>query len=137
MKLIIDIPKATYDYWKEHKDEYILSEAIANAIPYDDSGDLISRSALKEYVKKVEDYESAYTICAYIDNAPTVCGNNSKWCESCVSKGKCASTKPKDEWICPNCDLYDQVEDDYCQYAGQFTMGCRECRYFVKKGSTK
>lgn len=72
MKLIIDIPKATYDYWKEHKDDYVLSEAIANAIPYDDSGDLISRSALKEYVKKVEDYESAYTICAYIDNAPTV-----------------------------------------------------------------
>ena len=27
-------------------------------------------------------------------NAPTVCGNNQKWCESCVSKGKCASTSP-------------------------------------------
>ena len=33
-----------------------------------------------------------------IDNAPTVCGNNPKWCESCVSKGKCASTRPQDEW---------------------------------------
>jgi len=29
------------------------------------------------------------------DNAPTVCGNNPKWCESCVSKGKCANTRPK------------------------------------------
>lgn len=28
-----------------------------------------------------------------IDNAPTVCGNNPKWCESCVSNGKCASTR--------------------------------------------
>lgn len=32
-------------------------------------------------------------------NAPTVCGNNPKWCESCVSKGKCASTRPQGEWI--------------------------------------
>lgn len=29
---------------------------------------------------------------------PTVCGNNPKWCENCVSKGKCASTKPQGEW---------------------------------------
>lgn len=29
----------------------------------------------------------------------TVCGNNPKWCESCVSKGKCASTRPHGEWI--------------------------------------
>ena len=28
-----------------------------------------------------------------IDNAPAVCGNNPKWCDSCVSKGKCASTR--------------------------------------------
>lgn len=24
------------------------------------------------------------------------CGNNPKWCESCVSKGKCASTSPSE-----------------------------------------
>lgn len=28
---------------------------------------------------------------------PTVCGNNPKWCESCVSNGKCASTRPRRE----------------------------------------
>ena len=33
-----------------------------------------------------------------IEDAPTVCGNNSKWCESCVSKGKCASTRPQGKW---------------------------------------
>lgn len=37
-----------------------------------------------------------------IDNAPTVCGNNPKWCESCVSNGKCASTRQTGE--CENCD---------------------------------
>ena len=33
---------------------------------------LIDANALKEHIKKVEDCESAYTICSYIDNAPTV-----------------------------------------------------------------
>lgn len=33
---------------------------------------LIDADALTEYVRKVEDWESDYTICAYIDNAPTV-----------------------------------------------------------------
>ena len=33
MKLIIDIPEETYEYWKEHKYEYVLAEAIANGIP--------------------------------------------------------------------------------------------------------
>lgn len=33
---------------------------------------LIDANALTEYVRKVEDWESAYTICSYIDNAPTV-----------------------------------------------------------------
>lgn len=46
--------------------------ALYDAKPYNPTGDLISREALKEYVKKVEDYDSADTICAYIDNAPTV-----------------------------------------------------------------
>jgi hypothetical protein len=31
------------------------------------------------------------------NNVQTVCGNNPKWCESCVSKGKCASTGPQSE----------------------------------------
>lgn len=31
------------------------------------------------------------------NNAQTVCGNNPKWCERCVSKGKCAITRPQGE----------------------------------------
>jgi len=48
--------------------------------------------------------------------------------------------KKKSEWMCPSCDLYDQVEDDYCQYAGKCTVGtigCRECKYFKPKGDAK
>ena len=33
IELVIKIPEETYEYWKEHKYEYVLSEAIANGIP--------------------------------------------------------------------------------------------------------
>ncbi len=35
VKLIIEIPKETYEYWKTHRDEYVLAEAIGNGIPLD------------------------------------------------------------------------------------------------------
>lgn len=61
-------------------------------------GDLISRGALKELEPHYSEdgYRMFYEY--EIDNVPTVCGNNPKWCESCVSKGKCASTRPQGEW---------------------------------------
>ena len=63
------------------------------------NNDLISRSELK---KAFEDTNEAVfslnRVKHLIDNAPTVCGNNPKWCESCVSKGKCTSTRPQGEW---------------------------------------
>lgn len=43
----------------------------------------------------------------------------------------------KDEWICPNCDLYEHTENDYCQYAGECTIGCHQCRYFEQKGGAE
>lgn len=48
MKLIIDIPEETYDYWKEHKHEYVLSEAIANGTPYNPTGECISKSEVEK-----------------------------------------------------------------------------------------
>lgn len=46
-------------------------------------------------------YQQGWNDCidAIIDNAPTVCGNNPKWCKSCVSKGKCASTRTQGDLI--------------------------------------
>ena len=64
------------------------------------NNDLISREALKkEFCVKF--YTTPYYkhILDVIDNAPTVCGNSPKWCESCVSKGKCASTRPQNDYL--------------------------------------
>jgi hypothetical protein len=33
IELIIKIPTETYEYWKKHKYEYVLAEAIAKGIP--------------------------------------------------------------------------------------------------------
>ena len=75
--------------------------------------DLISREALKKAV--YAEFGNSNLTDAFndiIDNAPTVCGNNPKWCESCVSKGKCASTRPQSSLEKP---LYKGVlfVDDY------------------------
>ena len=80
------------------------------------NNDLISREALekeveslvvggaeglKNYYKKGSRADQnawiggVYDAWELIDNAPTVCGNNPKWCENCISKGKCASTRPQ------------------------------------------
>lgn len=97
------------------------------------NNDLISREALKDitYINK-GNFNTVDGIREWIDNAPTVCGNNQKWCESCVSKGKCASTRPQGEWgkwviseiRCPNCleyfqtDCYSMGELDKCPNCG-------------------
>ena len=73
----------------------------------ENKGDLISREALREDLRRffpievlegIEPKTLFAQIMHDIDNFPTVCGNNPKWCESCVSKGKCASTRPQGEW---------------------------------------
>lgn len=35
VKLIIEIPEETYEYWKTHRDEYVLAEAIGKGILLD------------------------------------------------------------------------------------------------------
>ena len=105
--------------------QYNVINAIKHGTPVSNEGDLISRSELKKAIKEFEDVRG-YSILLYIiDNAPTVeytfeeafqktvceqklycptvCGNNPKWCENCVSKGKCASTRPQAD--CENCDF--------------------------------
>lgn len=39
VKLIIEISKETYEYWKTHRDEYVLAEAIQNGIPLDNNSE--------------------------------------------------------------------------------------------------
>lgn len=103
-----------------------------------DKGDLISREALKEAIDKLFEsggYDSGLVM-DIIDNAPTVCGNNPKWCESCVSKGKCASTRPQGEWIvdedngilkfmkCSNCGEVAEWLDGGSQFLSNFCPNC-------------
>lgn len=88
MKLIIDVDKDYYEMIKynvEHGQEYKPFEIIANGIPYEPKGDLISREALKkdidfQYICKcchnvngnVCDICPISEIENKIDNAPTV-----------------------------------------------------------------
>ena len=60
---------------------------------------LINADALQEQFDEIVGEYTVSEIQKFIDNAPTVCGNNPKWCESCISKGKCASTRPTGKWI--------------------------------------
>ena len=90
------------------------------------TNDLISREALKEYIRKVEDWESAYTICGYIDNAPTVSPEKAKESELIKAYTKGFDTgvetvkneRPQGEWIefkyglyyCSRC--FERVDKD-------------------------
>lgn len=76
---------------------------------------LIDADGLKEYVKKVEDYDSAYTICAYIDNAPTVEKPRGKWITKTIS------TFPQyqpNEYMCPFCRAIKYQKSAFCPNCG-------------------
>lgn len=93
----------------------------------EEQGDLISRKYLKDQISELFSHDDAIDIWIkrfdvedLIDNAPTVCGNNPKWCESCVSKGKCASTRPHGEWIGINRDCRGYCDTFKCSICGAY-----------------
>ena len=91
------------------------------------NNDLISRSALKKAIEEVQytqdfcvEHQIDYSISMQmlrmvIDNATTVCGNNPKWCESCISNVKCASTRLQNE---------QNIEDEEAEK--HFITACRD-----------
>lgn len=109
------------------------------------NNDLISREALKKALKSnckpeiCHDYKTAWCekCCQtndfedLIDNAPTVW-----WCENCVSKGKCASTRPQGEWIDRIADK-GYVECPFChkQITGGDLNFCVKCGAKMKGGA--
>lgn len=106
-------------------------------------GDLISREALKLNIDKFIGYldeDMIYRIKVVIDNAPTVCGNNPKWCERCISKGKCASTRPQGKWRplslkTLNGDDIVAYESSCCgAIADKRYQHCPKCRAKMKRG---
>lgn len=72
IELVIKIPEETYEYWKEHKYEYILSEAIANGIPLPKGhgriGDLDALERNMIGGIKSANFEEGYTDYAHINN---------------------------------------------------------------------
>lgn len=89
MKLIIDIPEKIITAIQNGQDyRYDIHTVIAQGKPYDTTGDLISREALKKalseplYRSTIKDFGEVieYThIMNTIDNAPTVTPKDRKW----------------------------------------------------------
>lgn len=74
MKLIIDLPKEKYEWIKTHNlniDNNSIVEAVANGIPYNPTGNLISREALKE---AFEDCTGECACCVHNTNHFKYCG---------------------------------------------------------------
>lgn len=72
IELVIKIPEETYEYWKEHKYEYILSEAIANGVPLPKGhgriGDLDALERNMIGGIKSANFEEGYADYAHINN---------------------------------------------------------------------
>ena len=76
MLLLIEVEKDYYEMIKhnvEHGQKYKPFEIIANGIPYEPQGDLISREAVKKAFKESEKYHSLKLPSdVIIDSVPTV-----------------------------------------------------------------
>lgn len=81
IELVIKIPEETYEYWKEHKYEYVLSEAIANGVVLPKGhGRLIDAD---EQIFKIEEIYNGYMLSEdggivpndfveFLEEAPTI-----------------------------------------------------------------
>ena len=63
VELVIKIPEETYEYWKEHKHEYVLAEAIANGIPLPKGhGRIADMDAAIKCIEEVEGEDAVWAI---------------------------------------------------------------------------
>ena len=63
MQIVIDISEETYEYWKEHKYEYVLAEAIANGIPLPTGhGRIADVDAAIKCIEEVEGDDAVWAI---------------------------------------------------------------------------
>ena len=109
MKRIIDIPEEVVTAIQNGEDyRYDIHTAIAQGIPYEPKGDLISREALKKCARIVFDKDLGrlrVVDVSDIDNAPTVeaerKSDNLPSCNSCLHNGT---------WDCIKCKGFDKYE---------------------------
>lgn len=134
MKLIIDIPDELFNIFKKHgimafdyfseydKDQIAIS--IAHGTPYNPSGDLISRSELKQMIPApIEDeYKLVHRI---IDNAQAVdlWQMRQEATENALKKAEVLYGRPQGEWIKePN----GKTTDIYrCSICGRSILLCK------------
>lgn len=143
MKLIIDIPNYKLD---EVQNGSIASGEILKAVragtPYNPTGDLISREALKEAICKAgikgyEEYNQGLaTALDLIDLAPTVAYPfYQEAYQTGYEEGRNDFERPQGEWIyfdkdeptkveCPFCHNRKCCIGNYCDYCGADMRGC-------------
>ena len=108
--------------------------------------DLIRRSALKDYARKVMYEQNATNFSLLkmfdeiIDNAPAISPEITE--EQAIDKlretgwlqqhDKELAPKQDPEWLCPTCTFYDEVSgSEYCSTAGDFTTGVTKCKCYM------
>lgn len=140
MKLIIECTEQTYSECKKISGLSETAFVIANGKPYDDSGDLISREALKTELNSrpfPQDYSTTLLLGVFnelIDNAPTVptftledMQNN--WDDGAAHEAA-KHDREKGEWIIVKDEKYgDNVKCPFCgkELAGTDLNFCCKC----------
>ena len=119
-----------------------IADAIVNAIPYDPSGDLISREALIREIGRTDEWYKGRSVCDIIDSAMSMnytflpqyqvdlqcaydCG---------YEKGK--NDRPKGEWIFKHnsSDIWCSVCDENFDEIPQAFNFCPNCGADMRKG---
>lgn len=157
MKLIIEIDEKRYEEIKQIADAQLElknkteAQIIANGIPYNPSGDCISRSKLREEMKKWFDEKCGEYAQVYseIDNAPTV-DTACPHCDSGYAQGysdgylKGKEERPKGEWIIIKSPLSNETIVK-CNKCGEEFIGndvedykfCPICGADMRKGGAE
>lgn len=58
VELVIKIPEETYEYWKEHKHEYVFAEAIANGVLLPEGAEILTKEAYGDLCMRASKAES-------------------------------------------------------------------------------
>ena len=148
-KRIIDIPEETYEYWKEHKHEYVLAEAIANSTPLNEveAEDCISRKqaleAMATYDKFGSDaqdgliplrtpalgdryipYVHYEDMVSCITHLPSIYPKSEKPCGKWIDVYKGSLI---DEYRCSNCNSNPPTKKVGITWGWDFTNYCPNC----------
>lgn len=130
IKLIIEVDEKIFCKGFEQpltdEERTTLLQAVGNGKPYDDSGDLISRSALKDKCNELMKFNpTTDRILNLIDNAPTVEYTFEEAFQKTVCENKLyCPARPKGEWVETSDfdEFYGKVYK--CTNCNKETLGC-------------